>query len=135
MRYVNVDKLMRKIFEGDDDKPWFGNAENDAKVIRFIDQFFYDDIDYKAPDPDKEVFTDCNLTIICKYYDERPETVSCHVIDPQYDKPWDLDYIRSKNPTARIIVVIAETALYGDVWEYGNYGPCWVHQGTTRGFA
>lgn len=45
MRYVNVDKLMRKIFDGDDDKPWFGSAGNDAKVMRFIDQFYYDNID------------------------------------------------------------------------------------------
>ena len=47
MRYVNVDKLMRKIFDGDgdSDKSWFGSAGNDAKVMRFIDQFYYDNID------------------------------------------------------------------------------------------
>ena len=45
MRYVNVDKLMRKIYDGDSDESWFGSAANDAKVIRFIDQFYYDNID------------------------------------------------------------------------------------------
>ena len=47
MRYINVDKLMRTIFNGTGGQRWFGSHEADAKVIRFVDQFYYDDIDSK----------------------------------------------------------------------------------------
>ena len=134
MRYINVDKLMKKIFNGTGGKPWFGSNANDAKVIRFVDQFYYDDIDGSAPDPKEAFFQDCNLTIICQY-DHREITATKITLDGRFDKPWDLDYIQSKNPTARLITVIAEDPLYGDVWQYGNYGPEWVHHGITRGFA
>lgn len=134
MRYINVDKLMKKIFNGTGGKPWFGSNATDAKVIRFVDQFYYDDIDGSAPDPKEAYFQDCSLTIICQY-DHREITATKITLDGQFDKPWDLDYIQSKNPTARLITVIAEYPLYGDVWQYGNYGPEWVHNGVTRGFA
>ena len=134
MRYINVDKLMRKIFNGTGGKPWFGSNKTDAMVIRFVDQFYYDDIDRDAPDPKEAVFQDCALTIIC-LYDHRELTAKRVNLCGEYDEPWDLDYIQSKNPTARLITVIADHSFYGDVWQYGNYGPYWVHHGTTRGCA
>lgn len=34
-----------------------------------------------------------------------------------------------------VIILIAESPLEGEVFEYGNYGEFWVEHGKTRGYA
>lgn len=33
------------------------------------------------------------------------------------------------------ILLIAESPLSGDIYQYGNYGEYWVEHGSTRGYA
>lgn len=57
------------------------------------------------------------------------------VIDAEYDKPISLADIRAKHPTARMITVIAESALQGWVFRFGNHGEFWEQIGNTAGYA
>lgn len=44
--------------------------------------------------------------------------------------------IAVKNGYSRgVIILIAESPLEGEVFEYGNYGEFWVEHGKTRGYA
>lgn len=57
------------------------------------------------------------------------------VINEEYGKPISLADIRAKYPTARMITVIAESALWGSVFRFGNHGEFWEHIGKTQGYA
>lgn len=75
------------------------------------------------------VFRDGILTIISK---------SCSAVDEiilnaEFDKPLSLADIRNKYP--EVETVMFETALDGQVYEYGNHGAGWEKVGKLTGYA
>jgi len=57
------------------------------------------------------------------------------IINEEYDEPVRLSDIREKYPTANMITVIAESALQGWVFRFGNHGEFWEQIGNTAGYA
>lgn len=134
MRYIDVDELNKKIFMGRDGKSWFGSVANDATVMRFNDDFFFEKQTDKLYLPENAVFCDINMTVILRYGDGT-YGADIFTICGEFEPPMTLEDIRNKYPDAICITVIAEYPLCGDIWEYGNHGPKWEYKGTTRGFA
>lgn len=79
MRLIDADKLMKKIFYGNNGKDWFGSTGADAMVMRFIDDYT----------DDKKVLNEADLIEISDRFGDEARYIIEDMISGQ-GKRWDL---------------------------------------------
>ena len=81
-------------------------------------------------DPEKVEFSGEILTIIFRANDFRHLVEKIYLHESEFTTLKDI-----KDDYPSVEMVIAESALSGKVYRYGNHGECWEEVGTMRGYA
>lgn len=92
------------------------------------------DICKKIEDPTKAVLVDGFIYVIAE--DDDGYYGTGEIICPEYDKPIRLSDIEEDYGHNRIVFVITECALHGEIYRFDNYNDgCWYRVGRTCGYA
>lgn len=111
MRLIDADKLMKKIFDGNNDKDWFGSTGADAMVMRFIDDYA----------DDKKVLNEADLIEISDRFGDEARFIIEDMISGQ-GKRWDLGAMIPAIPKNSKHIMSELSALDNCKFKEASYG-------------